>query len=139
MDFRFYGAADDTIVVRFNNKVVLETGRFRPALYHGNGIRDNACCDGSELLTYQKEVAAGKHPDKRDYVVQKLKSTPYCNSRFNGITGGSPVKVKEGKVYPIEIIIGNNGGKALFYLLTQEVTADNRAPLHLFRTNDHIP
>lgn len=139
MNFRFYGAADDAIVVRFNNKVVLETGRFRPAIYQGNGIRDNAYLHSGDLLDYHKEVAAGKHPDKRDYVVQKLKSTPYCNSRFNGITGGSPVKVTEGRVYPIEIIVGNDGGKALFYLLTQEVTPDNRAPLHLFRTNDHEP
>lgn len=43
MKFRFYGAADDSIAVRFNEKLVLETGYCKPALYQGNGIRDKGC------------------------------------------------------------------------------------------------
>lgn len=138
MTFRFFGAADDAIAVRFDEKLVLETGYFMPALYRGNGKHDKGC-DWDYTKEYQKEVAAGKHPDKRDYVVRKLKSTPYCNEKFNGITGGHPIKVTEGESYPIEIIIGNNGGKTLYYLLTQEVTPGNDAPLQLFRTNDDTP
>ena len=38
-----------------------------------------------------------------------------------------------------EIIIGNNGGSTLYYLLTQEVTPGNNAPLQLFRTSDATP
>lgn len=138
MKFRFYGAADDAIAVRFNNKLVLETGFFKPALYEGNGMKDKGC-DWSYTKKYQKEVAEGLHADKEDYVVRKLKSTPFCNDAFNGVTGGTPIEVEEGKTYPIEIIIGNNGGHTLFYLLTQEVTPGNNAPLQLFRTNASEP
>lgn len=138
MTFRFYGAADDSIAVRFDDKLVLETGHAKPAIYKGNGIKDRAC-QWDDTPNYQKEVAEGKHPDKRDYVIRKLRSTPYCNIRFNGLTGGRPIKVTKGEAYPIEIIIGNNGGHSLFYLLTQEVTPGNNAPLQLFRTNSDSP
>lgn len=138
MTFRFYGAADDAIAVRFDDKLVLETGFFKPDLYQGKGIKDK-CCDWGYTKEYQKEVAAGKHPEKKGYVVRKLKSTPFCNDVFSGVTGGHPIKVKEGEAYPIEIIIGNNGGHTFFYLLTQEVTPGNNAPLQLFRTNRAMP
>ena len=138
MTFRFFGAADDAIAVRFDDKLVLETGFFKPALYRGNGKKDKGC-DWSYTVAYQKEVAEGLHSDKKDYVVRKLRSTPFCNEAFNGITGGTLIEVEEGKVYPIEIIIGNNGGHTLFYLLTQEVTPGNNAPLQLFRTNRAQP
>lgn len=138
MTFRFFGAADDAIAVRFDDKLVLETGFFKPALYQGNGKKDKGC-DWGYTKTYQKEVAEGLHADKKDYVVRKLRSTPFCNDAFSGVTGGSPVEVEEGKPYYIEIIIGNNGGHTLFYLLTQEVTPGNNAPLQLFRTNEALP
>ena len=138
MRFRFFGAADDTIAVRFGDKLVLETGLVRPELYRGNGLRDKGCAL-DYTLTYQKEVAAGRHSSKREYVMQKLKSTPYCNRTFGGLTGGVPITVKEGAVYPIEIIIGNIGGTTLYYLLTQEVTPEGNAPLQLFRTNEATP
>lgn len=138
MTFRFYGAADDAIAVRFDDRLVLETGFFKPALYQGNGLKDKGC-DWSDIKAYQQEVAEGKHRDKKDYVVRKLKSTPFCNDCFNGITGGKPITVTKDKTYPIEIIIGNNGGASLFYLLTQEVTPDNNAPLQLFRTSTATP
>lgn len=138
MTFRFYGAADDAIAVRFDGKLVLETGFFKPDLYQGRGIKDK-CCDWGYTKEYQKEVAAGKHPEKKGYVVRKLKSTPFCNDVFSGVTGGHPIKVNEGEAHNIEIIIGNNGGHTLFYLLTQEVTPSNNAPLQLFRTNNTKP
>ena len=138
MTFRFFAAADDYIAVRFNNKLVLETGHVRPGLYRGNGFKDKAC-NYNYTLEYQQLLSDEKIPDKKDYVVRKLRSTPYCNRRFLGITGGKPVEVEEGSAYPIEIIIGNNGGKALCYLLTQEVTSGGNAPLQLFRTNDSTP
>ena len=138
MRFRFFGAADDTIAVRFGDKLVLETGLVRPELYRGNGLRDKGCAL-DYTLTYQKEVAAGRHSSKREYVMQKLKSTPYCNRTFGGLTGGVPITVKEGAVYPIEIIIGNGGGQAHLYLMTQEVTGDKKEKLHLFRTNNDLP
>ena len=138
MTFRFLGAADDALTVRFNDKLVLETGYFAPSQYKGNGQKDKACKFDS-IISYQQELAAGKHPDKKGYTIRKLKSTPYCNQKFLGITGGFPIKVTEGKTYPIEIIIGNYGGMSLFYLLTQEVTPNHDEPLKLFRTNGDKP
>ena len=86
-----------------------------------------------------QEVAEGIHADKEGYVVRKLKSTPFCNDAFNGVTGGTPIEVEEGKTYPIEIIIGECGRHGFYYLMTQEVTKDKKAPLMLFRTNEDWP
>ena len=137
MKFRFCGAADDFIIVIFNKEMVLETGYFHPGIYKGNGYKDPGYSWSSESIEkYQKNLAAGKIPGRKDYEVIALRSTPYTNKRFNGITCGSPITVEEGKPYPIEIIIANNGGTAMHYLLTQELGTGGQAPLQLFRTSD---
>lgn len=138
MTFRFFGSADDNIAVRFNGELVLETGLFQPLIYKGNGSRGKGgSIDSSKV--YNQEVAAGKYPERKDYLLLMLKSTPYINEVHGGLMGGTPVTVKKGQTYPIEIIIGNKAGYAFFYLLTQEVTPDNHAPMHLFRTNGAHP
>ena len=138
MTFRFFGSAEDNIAVRFNGELVLETGINQPLIYKGNGSRGKGC-----LIDYEKvhnqEVAAGKYPERKDYLLLMLKSTPYINEVCGGLMGGTPVTVKKGQTYPIEIIIGNECGDAYYYLLTQEVTPDNHAPMHLFRTNGAHP
>ncbi|MBR5195816.1 MAG: hypothetical protein IKW48_06725 [Akkermansia sp.] len=137
MKFRFCGAADDSIIVNFNNDMVLETGYVHPEIYKGNGIKDPGCdWEPEVILNYQKNLAAGKIPGRKGYEVIALRSTPYTNKRFNGITCGAPITVEEGKAYPIEIIIANNGGTAMHYLLTQELGTGGQAPLQLFRTSD---
>ena len=137
MKFRFCGAADDSIIVNFNNELVLETGYVHPGIYKGNGIKDPGCdWEPEVIIKYQKDLAAGKIPGRKDYEVIALRSTPYTNKKFNGITCGSPITVEEGKAYPIEIIIANNGGTAMHYLLTQELGTGGQAPLQLFRTSD---
>lgn len=137
MKFRFCGAADDSLIVNFNNEMVLETGYIHPEIYKGNGLKDPGCDWSSESIEkYQKNLAAGKIPGRKDYEILALRSTPYTNKRFNGITCGSSITVEEGKAYPIEIIIANNGGAAMHYLLTQELGTGGQAPLQLFRTSD---
>ncbi|MBR6575716.1 MAG: hypothetical protein IKK73_01140 [Akkermansia sp.] len=138
MTFRFFGSAEDNIAVRFNGELVLETGMNQPLIYKGNGIRGKGGSIDS-LKVYNQEVAAGKYPERKDYLLLMLKSTPYINEVYGGLMGGTPVTVKKGQTYPIEIIIGNEGGDAFYYLLTQEVTPDNHAPMHLFRTNGAHP
>ena len=137
MKFRFCGAADDSIIVNFDNEMVLETGYVHPGIYKGNGIKDPGCdWEPAVIIKYQRDLAAGKIPGRSDYEVIALRSTPYTNKKFNGITCGTPITVEEGKAYPIEIIIANNGGTAMHYLLTQEISSGTKAPLQLFRTND---
>lgn len=137
MKFRFCGAADDSIIVIFNKEMVLETGYFHPGIYKGNGIKDPGYSwEPEAIIKYQKDLAAGKIPGRKDYEVIALRSTPYTNRWFKGITCGSSITVEEGKAYPIEIIIANNGGTAMHYLLTQELGTGGQAPLQLFRTSD---
>lgn len=138
MTFRFFGSAEDNIAVRFNGELVLETGINQPLIYMGNGFRGKGSSIHSTKV-YNQEVAAGKYPERKDYLLLMLKSTPYINEVHGGLMGGSPVTVKKGQTYPIEIIIGNEGEAAYYYLLTQEVTPDNHAPMHLFRTNGAHP
>ena len=125
MTFRFFGSADDNIAVRFNGELVLETGINQPLIYKGNGFRGKGSSIHSTKV-YNQEVAAGKYPERKDYLLLMLKSTPYINEVHGGLMGGTPVTVKKGQTYPIEIIIGNEGGYAFYFLLTQEVTPDNR-------------
>lgn len=137
MKFRFCGAADDSIIVNFDKKLALETGYFHPEMYKGNGIKDPGCnWEEGAIRDYQKKLAAGKINGRKGYDVLALHSAPYTNKKFNGITCGVPITVEEGKAYPIEIIIANNGGTAMHYLFTQEVTSGEKAPLQLFRTSD---
>ena len=137
MKFRFCAAADDSIIVNFDGNMVLETGYIHPDLYKGNGVKDPACCSTTERSReFQKQLVAGKIAGRKGYDVIALRSAPYTNSKFNGITCGPTISVEEGKAYPIELIISNNGGTALCYLFTQEITSGEMAQLQLFRTSD---
>lgn len=138
MTFRFVGAADDSIIVNFNDKEVLETGYYLPTMYKSNGLRDKAFTIAKKP-EYQENLVKNKIAGKRDYILLRLKSTPEINREYGGMTGGTPITVEEGQIYPIEIILLNGGGSSYFYLLTQEVTPSNTAPLHLFRTADELP
>ena len=138
MRFRFYGAADEGMLVRFNDRMVLETGYVFSDIYAGNGEKDKGC-GWHSMNEYHQQVAEDKVPSKKNYVIQKLKSTPFCNNKFKGMTGGAPISVTEGESYTIEIILGNVAERALCYLLTQEVTPGNNAPLKLFRTSSALP
>lgn len=137
MKFRFVGSADDTLIVRFGGKVVLESGYVLPSVFTGNNS-DEAFSKGTDKQ-YIQNIRAGKDPKHKDYSLIQLKSTKFFNDSFGGLMGGTPVSVKQGETYPIEIIIGECGRHGFYYLLTQEVTKDNKAPLMLFRTNEDWP
>ena len=140
MDFRFFGAADDYMMVKFDGKTVLETGYMIPSKYRGLGGSDPAILDSpSQLARYIRALKEGSMEGKSNYVLRKIRSTPYCNRQFGGLTGGSVVSVREGELYPIEIIIGDVGGTVLYYLLTQECNGDDMTELQLFRTNRARP
>lgn len=137
MKFRFVGSADDTIIVRFGGKVVLESGYVLPSVFTGNNS-DEAFSKGTEKQ-YIQNLRSGKDPKHKDYKLLQLKSAGFFNNTFGGLVGGTPVSVKEGSDYPIEIIIGECGRHGFYYLLTQEITKEKNAPLMLFRTNEDWP
>lgn len=136
MTFRFLGAADDYLSVRFNGEQVLETGYVLPLYSKGNGDKDesNGLPTTSE---YQNRILNGTENKHKDYILIKYKSTKNTNSVFGGVTGGTPITVKKGEVYPIEIIVANVAGEYYFYLMTLEATPDNYGKPMLFRTSQH--
>ena len=137
MKFRFVGSADDTLIVRFGGKVVLESGYVLPSVFTGSNS-DEAFSKGTDKQ-YIQNIRAGKDLKHKDYSLIQLRSTKFFNDSFGGLMGGTPVSVKKGESYSIEIVIGECGRHGFYYLLTQEVTKDNKAPLMLFRTNDDWP
>lgn len=135
--FRFVGMGDDAIVVRFDNKVVLEAGWSIPS-------RSNMTLGTSR--TYQEELIS----PKEGKALYQYKETPHWNSSLGGIPSGTPFQVKEGKAYPIEIILSEIPGNEFGFCLLIEKLANGNAPrgkfapgdsptLALFRTNETTP
>ena len=136
--FRFAGMGDDTIMVRFDNKLVLEAGWSIPS-------------KGDMVLgtkeSYRQELITPKH--KRAFY--QYKETPHWNSVIGGIATGEVFKVKKGEKYPIEILVSEIPGNEFgFCLLMEKVKSPGTAPrgifkpgespeLRLFRTNDSLP
>ena len=139
MQFRFVGTADDYLGVKFNGKLVLDTGYRLSTEYVGNGEADPAATKGHSS-SYIQQLTNGRIPGKEKYIGLRVPNTHVSTQPFSGMMiGGDPISVEEDQEYDIEIIIGNNGGQAHLYLLTQEVTGSNNEPLHLFRTNSDLP
>ena len=84
--FRFAGMGDDTLMVRFDNKLVLEAGWSIPT-------------QGDMVLgtkrSYQEELTSNKN--KRAFY--SYKQTPHWNKVLGGIPTGEVFKVKKGKKY----------------------------------------
>lgn len=118
--FRFVGAADDMIAVRFNDKAVLDYGFSR--VYRGD-----------------------ESPMEKDHP-----KYPYANAkqyeRMGGIGAGPEFRVIAGRSYPIEILIGEvPGGIFCATLMIEEIgatyekTPEGSPILPLFRTDSSVP
>ncbi len=130
--FRFVGAGDDVIAVRFNRKMVLETGYNVPTDGIGPGARPQ----------YRKDVLAGKYPKKKGYEFIKIPGANTWNQEgeLGGMTAGLPFTVKEGQVYDIEIFLSEiPGGLFGFALLIDDIddglVVDGKKVFDIFRTN----
>ena len=140
--FRFLGLADETMLVRFDRKLVLETGYRIPSGYdekekdaiHGGGTNPHA-------KVYQDAIKAGKDAKHKGYEFFQYPEIPTYNKELAGMTAGMEFSVKEGQIYPIEILIGDFGGAFGFYLCMQETTKGKEKPKLplLFRTNFTLP
>ncbi len=143
--FRFVGAGDDMICVRFNRKLVLEAGWTVPSMYDNTA----SCLDLSIATAagqeYMKKIREGKEPKHRGYEYVEL---PNAGDWMNigGLTAGTAFEVKEGQVYPIEIMVSESGGAFGFILFMEDMKDNpqagkpvNERMFDLFRTNFSLP
>lgn len=136
--FRFAGMGDDVLMVRFNNKLVLESGWSIPTRGH---------LTLGTHSSYWEEMASPKY--KRAFY--RYENTPHWNYRIGGIPTGNTFRVQKGGKYPIEILISEIPGNEFgFCLLIEKIKSPQSAPygifpqekspvLDLFRTNESLP
>ncbi len=151
--FRFVGMGDDTLLVRFDNKLVLESGWSIPTRKY---------FDQGTHRSYQHEItqkAPSPNSKHQREITTKTKgralyqydSTPHWNRNLGGIPSGVPFSVKKGEKYPIEILVSEIPGTEFgFCLLLEEIDDPKKPPYgtfdaehspihHLFRTNNTLP
>lgn len=138
--FRFVGAGDDFLVVRFAGRNVFDFGYGRATTPDDAGIRKALA--GSEKLGGIYSNCPMEPPLRR----YRYPGTEDWNSNLGGMAVGPVFEVREGRDYPIEILIGEGqGGLFAAGLLIEEVgvvypKADTTAPiLPLFRTDHTSP
>lgn len=135
--YRFVGMGDDTIVVRFNKEVVLESGWSIPS-------RNNMRLGTSRC--YQQEITT----PESGCALYQYRQTPHWNRKLGGIASGSTFTVEAGRSYPIQILISEIPGNEFGYCLLIEKITNNTPTcgiippalsptLALFRTNDTTP
>lgn len=149
--FRFVGAGDDVIAVRFNNQNVFDYGWFQASLGKMTAAQDmkwiNAMQNkpGNDALKKELRDAGINVPPSTFY---KYSTTKHWNDTMGGVVAGKTFTVKQGDVYPIEILISEiPGGEFGMTLLLEEVGMEpmskdpkTGAPiLPLFRTNYGVP
>ncbi len=145
--FRFVGTGDDLLCVRFNRKTVLEAGWCIPSLYEKEPGSTFTLTTGTERgRAYIKAIKEGKDKNHKDYEYYPMPKGWSIND-VGGLTCGTPFEVKEGQVYPIEIMISEGpGGAFCFFLLMEDMTDNPQGKLpaaqrryDIFRTNFSLP
>lgn len=140
---RFVGTGDDVLMVRFNNKTVLEAGWCIPSTYGQAGdVGTRGSMNNPEAQAYHKAIADGKDSLHNGYEFITRPELSKWNRELGGVTAGCEIDVEEGKTYPIEVLVSEIPGGAFgFVLLTQkksETGYDNNS-FDLFRTNFSNP
>ena len=143
--FRFLGAADDVILVRFNKEIVLDYGyATMTAGFHFS--EQNHSGDLAQLKSSSSNSVRNRSPL---YSKHPLEVYPPRNNDSNpahALAKGSVITVNEGQVYPIEVLISEIPGRDYFQVLYIERLDDNGQPLDpnpdsrpLFRTTLALP
>ncbi len=145
--FRFVGTGDDLLCVRFNRKMVLEAGWAIPSKHkEGTAHALDLSASTEAGKGYMKSIREGKDPDHKDYEYVALPNGWTWNA-VGGLTAGTVFEVKEGQVYPIEIMISEGpGGRFGFALLIEDQDENHQGKkpaldrvYDLFRTNFSLP
>jgi len=137
--FRFVGTADDVMFVRFNKEIVLDYG------YASFSVGEYWTGTNSS-----NRVALTNDSDRsirnRSSLYSKQKLEVYSTPGSIGLAKGLPISIKEGEVYPIEILISEIPGGSYYQALYIERLDENNRPLDpnsdrmtLFRTTLDLP
>ncbi len=148
--FRFVGAGDDALAVRFNNQTVFDYGYYHAAIGKKLSLSPNwtAALTNKSGYDAEKKELLKANINVPPVTFYKYSTTPVWNREINGVIAGKTFSVVEGQTYPIEILISEiPGGKFGMVLLIEEVGATypdkdktTGAPiLPLFRTNHGVP
>jgi len=142
--FRFVGAADDVMFVRFNKEIVLDYGCASYSAGEFWIMERNA----SNLRSLKSDSRNEIRSRSSLYSKQKLDVYP---ARSGGaaydLAKGLPISVVEGQVYPIEVLVSEIPGGDYSQALYIERLDDNNQPLMddssgrmtLFRTTLDLP
>ncbi len=124
--FRFVGAGDSVMAVRFDGRNVLACGFHNLATAEWNGlhvISNPSALQGREIIDYQ--------------------SCDFWNEQFGGFVAGEPFEVRAGEWYEMQVLVSEiGGGNFGFCLLIDDMdeeggkTSEDGKPLfQLFRTS----
>lgn len=143
--FRFVGAGDDLLVVRFNNHLVFDYG-YTMGTTGVHMFGRAADVDGTNK---NDELAADirkSGPMRVPITFYKYDTCQKHNANIGGMAVGPDFQVKEGNAYPIEILIGEiPGGYFGVSLQIEEIgatyeKASGGAPiLPIFRLDNSLP
>lgn len=128
--FRFVGAGDSILAVRFDGKNVLACGFHDLQKNVWNGLHVGVtpgCVKGRDLYAYE--------------------GCEFWNDQFGGFAAGEPFDVKKGNWYEMQVLVSEIGGGMFGFCLlvddmTEEgskMTKDGKPLFQLFRTNFDAP
>lgn len=121
--FRFVGAADDLLVVRFNNRTVFDFGYTLASVGQQLVGRSSELDGTKENKELAKEIRRSS-PMVLPIRFYQYKQTPTFNGAIGGYAVGPEFQVVAGKTYPIEILVGEvPGGFFGVSLLIEEIGA----------------
>ncbi|WP_035604956.1 hypothetical protein [Haloferula sp. BvORR071] len=144
--YRFIGAGDDVLVVRFNNKHVFDHGftSGTAGIYlAGNGIQ---FLKGKAENEDWEKIFRKDYPMKRPVTYYEYDSTRNWNGAIGGLAAGAEFTAEAGTKYPIEILVSEiPGGLFCASLLIEEVgqkyeASSSGSPVFpLFRLDNEVP
>lgn len=139
--FRFIGMGDDCLAVRFNRKLVLEGGYRLPSA--GPTSNKFQLSDAKQRENFLRDVRSGADREHKGYeLINTIEGIGVWGRELGGLMAGAEFKVKEGEVYPIEIMVVEEGGKFGFMLFIEDITngKNSKAKKYdIFRTNFSAP
>ncbi len=139
--YRFIGMGDDCIAVRFNRKLVLEGGYRLPSAGPSSPKFMLSSQGGREA--FLRDVKAGRDHDHKGYeLINTIEGIGVWGRELGGLMAGAEFDVQEGKTYPIEILVVEEGGKFGFMLFIEDITngKNSKAKKYdIFRTNFSNP
>ncbi len=143
--FRFVGACDDLLAVRFNNHLIFDYG-YTMACTGVHMFGRAGDVDGSRDVPDLAKDIKKMGPMKVPIEFYKYETSPNYNDNIGGFAVGPEFQVREGSSYPIEILIGEiPGGFFGVSLMIEEIgakyeKASTGAPiLPLFRLDNSLP